>query len=170
MHATYLPSRWTVPAVFALSLTLLACSGSPSATSTQLSPSSAVTASPASSPTTSPLGLVATTEPADAAPRGAITVSLTAFHFEPSALTVKAGTVVFFVENKDEVPAGSTGTNHTLTIGSVLGQPLANTGYVHSGEAAVFTVEGLVPGEYVVWCSVPEHADMGMVGTLTVTP
>ena len=97
-------------------------------------------------------------------------MSLTAFQFEPSALTVKAGTVVFFVENNDEVPAGSPGTNHTLTIGSALGQPLANTGYVHSSEAAVFTVEGLVPGEYVVWCSVPEHADMGMVGTLTVTP
>jgi uncharacterized cupredoxin-like copper-binding protein len=92
------------------------------------------------------------------------------FAFEPSALTVKAGTVVFFLENKDEPPTDLAGANHTLAIGSALGQPLATSAYVPTGEAAVFTVEGLVPGRYVVWCSVPEHADFGMVGTLTVTP
>jgi plastocyanin len=96
---------------------------------------------------------------------------MAAFQFEPTALTAKAGTVVFFLKNIDEVPTGlGPGTNHSLSIGSALGQPLASSDYVRNGEAAVFTVEGLVPGSYVVWCAVPKHADFGMVATLTVTP
>ena len=34
----------------------------------------------------------------------------------------------------------------------------------------MFTVEGLEAGDYVIWCEVPDHAEMGMVGSLTVTP
>jgi plastocyanin len=96
---------------------------------------------------------------------------MTLFHFAPSALTAQAGTVMFFLKNIDEVrPELGPGTNHSLAIGSVLGEPLASSEYVENGEAAVFTVEGLEAGAYVIWCQVPDHAEMGMVGSLTVTP
>jgi len=92
------------------------------------------------------------------------------FRFQPSAITVKAGTVVFFLDNTDGVFAGGPGTQHSLSIGLALDEPLAASSYVHTGAPAVFTVEGLVPGRYVIWCAFPGHADHGMVGTLTVKP
>jgi plastocyanin len=128
-------------------------------------------------PTPTPLTLVSTTKATAVPPPGATTISLTAFKFEPNAPTVSAGTAVFFLKNLDEPPSAfGGGLRHNLLIGSRIGEPLASSANVSGGQSVVFTVEGLEPGAYVIWCSIPslilegqDHADSGMVGTLTVT-
>jgi uncharacterized cupredoxin-like copper-binding protein len=152
---------WGLAAAF--SLALAACSAAPAPTST-----AAVAQTPTASATASLAGLLATTEPARAAPPGAITISMTAFMFMPMSPTAKAGTIVFFLKNDD--PATSATPSHNLVIGPELGRPLASSGYVSTGQSAAFKVEGLAAGHYVIWCSVPNHATNGMVGSLTVTP
>ena len=94
--------------------------------------------------------------------------------FEPAQVTVRAGTVAFFLDN---VPGPSTFYYHThnMQIGPELGQVLAGSSDVKTDDKAIFTVGSLAPGTYVFWCSVPtldgkDHAAYGMVGTLTVTP
>jgi plastocyanin len=82
-------------------------------------------------------------------------------HYEPAVLSARAGDSVFFLDNVSQ------GT-HTLAIGSALNHVLVVSGSVASGQAAVFTVHGLRPGHYVIWCSIDDHAAEGMVGTLTV--
>jgi plastocyanin len=143
---------------------LTACSAA-----AQTSPSAAVTEAQTPSAAASVPGLVATTEPAaSVAPPGAVTVSMTSFMFMPMSPTAKAGTVVFFL--KDDDPLTAPVDSHNLVIASDLGHPLASSDYVYRGKPAVFTVQGLAAGHYVIWCSVPNHANNGMVGTLTLTP
>jgi plastocyanin len=99
-----------------------------------------------------------------------ITVAMSSFKFDPSAITATSGTVGFFLTN---VGAGNDPialANHNLAIGVDRDHLLAGSGYVSAGKAAVFTVQGLEPGTYMIWCSVPYHADNGMVGTVTVRP
>jgi plastocyanin len=115
-------------------------------------------------------GLAATTAPADVAPSGAITVAMSSFKFDPTALTATSGTVGFFLQN---VGAGTdvlAQQRHNLAIGVDQDHLLAKSDEVSAGEAVVFTVEGLAPGTYAIWCSVQGHAANGMVGTLTVSP
>ncbi|HLY35483.1 MAG TPA: plastocyanin/azurin family copper-binding protein [Candidatus Limnocylindria bacterium] len=161
MNGSFDSSRWGL--ILTASLALAACSAAPAQTS-----SSAVTQTQTPSAAASIAGPSATTEPARSAPFGAITVSMTAFRFMPMSPTARAGTVVFFLKNEDPVtsPIGS----HNLVIGAELGYPLASSGYVATGQSAVFKVERLAAGHYVIWCSVPNHAYNGMVGSLTVTP
>jgi uncharacterized cupredoxin-like copper-binding protein len=95
---------------------------------------------------------------------------MSSFRFDPSAVTATSGTVGFFLTN---VGAGNDAIaleNHNLVIGVDRDHRLAGSGYVSAGKAAVFTVQGLEPGTYMIWCSVPYHADNGMVGTVTVRP
>jgi uncharacterized cupredoxin-like copper-binding protein len=153
-------SRW--PGLVVVALVVVACSGTTVETT---EPASTSTANPTSAPVPSAVGLAATTEPADAPPAGSTRVSLTSFKFDPNSPTVKTGTVAFFLENMDP----NTGFKHNLNIGSQLGVPLARSAILSPGEAAVFTVEQLPPGTYVFWCSVHDHADNGMVGSLTVS-
>jgi uncharacterized cupredoxin-like copper-binding protein len=160
-------SRWGSTLALAVILSLVACSAG-SIAPTQPSPTA--NASLAPSATASPSGLVTTTEPADVAPPGATKVTLTSFKFEPTSLAASAGTAVFFLTNPDAGGTLGAGINHNMVIGSELGQPIASSSYVPGGESAVFTVEGLAAGTYVIWCTVPHHAENGMVGTLTVTP
>ena len=145
----------------AVSLLLAACAASGASTSSS---------TPASTPSVaaSASGLSATTTPARAAPEGAISVSMTSFIFMPMSLTAKAGTVAFFL--RDDDPDSAPATSHNLVIGPDQAHPLAVSGYVAKGQPAVFTVDSIAAGRYVIWCSVPNHANNGMVGTLTVTP
>ena len=108
-------------------------------------------------------GLTSTTTPATAAPAGSLRVGLAGPppHFEPHALTATAGDVDFFLTNS------SFGT-HTLAIGPALRDRIVGSRQVPSGQTAIFTVHGLRAGEYVIWCTIDNHADLGMVGTLTV--
>jgi plastocyanin len=156
-------SRWAA-LVASVALVVVACTAATPATPGGASPS--IAAEPTSSPVASPIGLVATTEPADAPPAGSIRVSMTEFKFEPNAPKVKTGTVSFFLENIDRVTSE---TRHNLNIGPELGKPLARSTIVNAGDAAVFTVEDLLPGTYAIWCSLPQHTENGMVGTLTVS-
>lgn len=161
-------SRSTVALAILWSITLAGCSAATSPSPTQdLSPAEAT---PSPSSPSSPAGLSATTAPADAAPPGAITVNLSSLKFDPSAITATPGTVGFFLKNVgvgDDVYAQF---KHNLAIGVDQDHLLAKSDYVSQGKAVVFTVQGLQPGTYVVWCSVDMHAENGMVGTLTVRP
>ena len=93
--------------------------------------------------------------------------------FEPEEATAQAGTVVFFLRNdKGDGPPAL----HNFLLGtSVDAPPLAASPTLASGFAGTFAVEGLEPGTYAYWCTVlgPDgrtHSQMGMTGTLTVTP
>ena len=81
--------------------------------------------------------------------------------YVPSNLTGSAGDLVFFLKNT------SFGT-HTLAIGRALYKAIVASNAVAKGQTAVFTVHGLRPGAYVIWCTVDNHAAEGMVGTLTL--
>lgn len=85
--------------------------------------------------------------------------------YEPKEFAIPAGNAVFYLENSsDAINHGS----HNLTIGEEVGKPIAQSGTVLGGERAVFTVHGLEAGSYVFWCSLYQHAEFGMKGTLTV--
>jgi plastocyanin len=108
------------------------------------------------------------------APAGAIEVLLTfGPTFEPEEATARPGTVVFFLKNdKGDGPPAL----HNFLLGTSVDAPaLATSPTLASGFAGTFTVEGLEPGTYTYWCTVlgPDgrtHSQMGMTGTLTVTP
>lgn len=95
-----------------------------------------------------------------AAPSGAITIEAKEYLFTPSAVTVAAGPVHFWVRNAGTV-------EHEFEI--------------FKGEQAVDEIEGLVPGlakeltvtlaagDYTFMCKLSGHDQLGMKGTLTVT-
>jgi uncharacterized cupredoxin-like copper-binding protein len=155
--------------VLAIGWSMALASCSPAA---PVSPSQVTSASaPASaSPTAGTAGLAATTAPADVAPSGAITVAMSSFKFDPSAITATSGTVTFFLQNVGAGIDPAAHQLHNLAIGVDQDHPLAESGYVAAGKAAVFTVQDLAAGTYMIWCMVPNHAANGMVGTLTVSP
>lgn len=118
--------------------------------------------------------LAATAEEADEAPAGAIEILLTfGPKFEPEEVSAPAGTIVFFLRNDqgDGPPA-----IHNFLLGTSIEEPpLAASPTLATGQAVVFTVDGVEPGTYVYWCTLPSpdgspHSAAGMVGTLTVTP
>jgi high-affinity iron transporter len=90
-----------------------------------------------------------------------VEVTATEYKFDPSAITVPAGTIAFHVTNKGNEP-------HEFEI--------------FKGEQVVDEVEGLVPGldrtltvdlaagDYTYVCKLSGHDAAGMKGTLTVTP
>ncbi len=165
----------------------------PSAASAPASPTpppptakaSEASAAPSEAPGT-PIPTFATTmASASTAPAGAIRVDLALPdgepRFVPGTITAKAGTVVFFLRN---VP-GADAPDHDLLIGPAdtrffpdgstpADKVLAQTPHLLANESATFTVAGLTPGTYALWCSVRHeggsHASDGMVGTLTITP
>jgi plastocyanin len=91
---------------------------------------------------------------------GGQTVDLTAtdFHFSPPAITVDAGTVTFVLTNNG-------GSSHALTIEGNGVDESSDT--IGPGDSTELTVD-LTEGEYQIFCPVGNHADMGMVGTVTV--
>jgi plastocyanin len=86
----------------------------------------------------------------------ALTVNMVDIAFDPAELSIPADTdVTITAINDGALP-------HTFTITDA-----ADTGEVAAGESATVTVN-LPAGEYEFICTVPGHADAGMVGTLTV--
>jgi plastocyanin len=100
---------------------------------------------------------------ATAAPAGSILVDLAGPppHFAPNGLSATAGDVLFFLNNISQA-------THTLAIGPRLYKVLAVSRAIKIGDSAVFTVSGLPAGQYVIWCTISNHAAEGMTGTLTV--
>ena len=86
---------------------------------------------------------------------GASAVSMTEFSFDPADLTVSQGDSLE-VTNDGAIP-------HNYTVD---GEDRA-TADLESGQTETVTVD-LEPGEYEVICTIGDHADQGMTGTLTV--
>jgi plastocyanin len=153
--------------ILGITLSIAGCSGQ--AASASSSPSATV------APTDSPppeSAVTATSEPAEAAPAGAVTITVNndGARFHPDEVTMVADAVVFFLVHEGGEDVGA--LHHNLNIGPELppGAALVSSPMLEPGDAFVFTVTGLEPGEYRIWCSVSEHYSFGMVGTLTVTP
>jgi plastocyanin len=95
---------------------------------------------------------------------GAQTVSMTEFEFEPNDLTAAQG---------DTITADNTGsTVHNLTIeeGSDPEQAsteVAATPDVDAGDSGELTVDA-DPGEYSIVCTISNHREQGMIGTIKV--
>jgi plastocyanin len=84
----------------------------------------------------------------------------TAYYFEPKDVTVPAGTVRITLRNM-----GS--RNHNYVIRAPGGeQRIPDTG---AGQSREQTFTLTQPGTFEVLCTLPTHAQRGMVGTLTVT-
>ncbi len=95
-------------------------------------------------------------------PEGSIKVTLTEFKFDPSSIDAKSGKAVFFLVN-----SGS--TSHDMVITDSSGKQLAKSELVQAGNAAVFTVDNLAAGSYVIYCDVAGHRASGMEGQLKVS-
>src|SRR5688572_23596864 len=129
------------------------------------SPSTAGSAaeSPAASSSVEP-AVQATAEPAEAAPAGAVTITVNneGARFHPDEVTVPADAAVFFLVHEGEqmVFVGQ----HNLHIGLDLPPTpaLVSTPMLGAGDALVFTVTGLEPGTYRFWCTVHDHYTFGM--------
>jgi plastocyanin len=104
---------------------------------------------------------------APAQPAGSTKVTMTEFKFDPGTSTpisVKAGTVVFFVVN-----AGNN-TSHDMVIRDSSGKRIDGSSLVSAGDSAVFTINNIAAGTYTIFCDQQGHEASGMKGTLTVTP
>ncbi len=105
-----------------------------------------------------------TTEESGGGGGGATTVGMTEFEFDPNDLTVSQG---------DTITAQNDGNvEHNLTIreGPDPEQEtaeLAATPDVQSGDSAELTVDA-DPGKHSMVCTLPGHAEQGMIGTITV--
>jgi plastocyanin len=93
-------------------------------------------------------------------------------HYLPGELATPAGHTVLFVTNSSRgthnVAIGRGPLNFKL--GRATNLPLALSGNVLINTSVSFSVDGLPPGAYLFWCTISDHAQEGMTGTLTVTP
>jgi plastocyanin len=95
-----------------------------------------------------------------AQPAGSYKVIMTEFKFNPSAITVKAGTTTFFLVNQGTVA-------HDMVIETQSGQRVAGSELVQAGGETTFTVTNLAAGSYLIVCDQPGHEAAGMKGTLS---
>jgi plastocyanin len=87
-----------------------------------------------------------------------VQVSATDFAFDPAELSAEAGEVTFELTNDGQAP-------HALEIEGGGVEEKSDT--VDAGASTTLTVD-LEDGNYEIYCPVGDHADRGMVGTLTV--
>jgi plastocyanin len=106
----------------------------------------------------------ATTPTETEAAGGGQTVEMTEYEFVPNDLTVKQG---------DAITADNTGTTtHNLTIEQgpdpeQASEEIAATPDVNAGDSGEITVD-TDPGEYALVCTISNHRELGMVGTINV--
>jgi plastocyanin len=84
------------------------------------------------------------------------------YSFGLSRLHVHAGSAVIELANFGQDP-------HDLRVQRIGARHVAGLGVVAPGERGELTVR-LAPGRYSFWCSVANHRQLGMRGTLVVTP
>lgn len=95
---------------------------------------------------------------------GAQTVTMTEFEFDPNDLVAKQG---------DTITAENTGsTVHNLTIEEGPDPEKASTEVtgtpdVNAGDSADLKVDA-DPGEYSIVCTISNHRELGMIGTIKV--
>jgi hypothetical protein len=95
------------------------------------------------------------------APPAHVLVYADEFGFNLSRAVVPAGQVILQLKNIGE-------DDHDLRIVGPNGTPRAATGTVRPGGLAQFRVR-LPQGRYTYACTVADHADRGMAGTLVVS-
>ena len=89
---------------------------------------------------------------------GAVEISETEYALDPANPSVSAGEVTFEVSND-----GS--TTHNLEVeGNGVEEEVED---IAPGDSGSLTTE-LEPGSYEIYCSIGNHKDLGMEGTLTV--
>jgi uncharacterized cupredoxin-like copper-binding protein len=89
------------------------------------------------------------------------------YFYRPVSIETRSGMVTFQLTNE----ATTCSCFHNMNIGTeVGGKPLASSPAVPAGDSRPFVVQNLPAGSYMYWCSVDDHAQLGMVGKLTVTP
>lgn len=134
-------SLWLVLSLaIGASLLFAACGGSTTATSSTPTPT---TAPPTPTPTPSPTPVPATV------PMGAVVVQMIEnppghYLFQPASLTVKAGTVVVWVDNSD--------APHTVTSDAGAPSPFNTTSNVTEGHT--FALAFNTPGTYHYHCNI----------------
>lgn len=116
------------------------------------------------------LALVACTDggggPAPAAAGAAggpveLAVSLTDFALSPDRLTAPAGREIrIAVSNDGQAP-------HVFAVDT--GSGVLETPQLEAGRTATLVVPALEDGEYRIFCPIPGHEDLGMVGSLVVS-
>jgi plastocyanin len=95
---------------------------------------------------------------------GATSVGMTEYEFDPSDATAAAGDTLELT-NDGQIP-------HNYTIVDDVSDPEAGEELVGSddfapGDSGTMTVD-VDPGEYGVLCTIPGHAEQGMVGSIKV--
>lgn len=91
-----------------------------------------------------------------------VEVDLGAYRLIPQRLVLEAGTT-YLIQVKNVHNAA-----HNLYIGDMESGDLAHSETIGGGAATSFTWTAEA-GEFEMWCDVPGHADLGMVGTVSVT-
>ncbi len=87
-------------------------------------------------------------------------VSATEFHLVLSRGSVKAGRVIMQLQNKGE-------DVHNLRVRRIGGKRTYAFPLTSAGGRATRTIK-LLPGRYRLWCSVANHAQLGMQAVLRV--
>lgn len=145
----------------ALALGVAACGGSSPTSSTAGAGSTAAATSSSSAPAASS----SSAAPSAPSSGGSSHLSIAAnpggaLMFDKTSLAAKAGKVTITFTNK--APEG-----HNFTLTGPGGQSVGSTPTFHGGSKTLAVT--LKPGKYTYICSVPGHAQGGMMGTLTVT-
>ena len=94
---------------------------------------------------------------------GETSVAMTEYEFEPNDLSVAAGDTIALT-NDGQVPHNMTIVEGEATGG---GAEVAASDDLAGGESASFAVDA-EPGDYGFLCTIPGHAEDGMVGTIKV--
>jgi len=87
-----------------------------------------------------------------------VTVRASEFRFEPPTITIRSGEAVNVIFVNDGALL------HDLTIPALGIRVVAEP-----GRQATVGLAGLPVGTYEILCSIPGHAEAGMIGTLEVT-
>jgi plastocyanin len=85
------------------------------------------------------------------------------YSLTPYEPTLAAGTVHFNVYNYDQDP-------HTFAIADAQGHQISATFSLPAGHttAPVTVTADLAPGTYILFCTLPQHAESGMKSTIVV--
>jgi plastocyanin len=98
-------------------------------------------------------------EPAAEARDGEVTIELDDFLLRPQSVRASAGELTFDVVNKGRL-------GHNFRVRGRNGEPVAIRTLLPGGQASE-TVR-LAPGDYKMLCTVANHEELGMTGTLVV--
>lgn len=104
----------------------------------------------------------ATSAPSDTKTSNRVDVGLDEWLIDPKDLQIPAGNTTFVAKNVGEF-------SHNFVVQKD-GKDVGGTPAFTPGESPKEVTLDLQPGTYTTICTVPGHAQQGMVGTLTVGP